>query len=85
MGGLVGRFQDFVCVLVGHLVLQDLDHAAPLGVEHEVARHLDATHVVVPAAQQAAAVDQAHHRRSHRFFEVSVVDLAPGAQQLPKQ
>jgi hypothetical protein len=74
--------ENFVDVLVSHLVLEDFEDRAPVILEHEPAGYLDRTSLPHPPTEVDARGDDLESGGSEGAAEVRVVELSPRLEKL---
>jgi hypothetical protein len=77
VGGLLVHSEQFVHVLVGSLVLDDLDDDGPRLFEQQCARELERSGRGVKAPEMARAFGERDLRSGHRPAEIGAVDVDP--------
>lgn len=82
VGALVAFAEHLVDVLVGGLVLEDLDYRAPGGLHHEIARNLDRSRARHPTTEVRAGPDHFECGRRQRRLEKTAVDVIPSDPEL---
>ncbi len=78
MHGIVRLTQDFVDVLVRHLVLEHLHQHAPTVIEQQTACDFDDPQAAVPAAQTRPRIDELERRTLELKTEQGAIQIFPG-------